>query len=301
MVDSFHDCFNRFPLGSGLYGLYHHNRYWYLGIKQNSRLGMGYYQFRLVGRYRARRYPYFSRIIIIPSEMENGNQPFCRSYDHFLCSSGRFVPYYSHGTSLACILGSANAQPVRIALGYFNSPLLWDVFAISTYLSVSLVFWWTGLLPDFAMLRDRAVTPFTKRIYSTLSFGWSGRAKDWQRFEEVSLVLAGLATPLVLSVHTIVSMDFATSVIPGWHTTIFPPYFVAGAVFSGFAMVNTLLIIMRKVVSLEDYITIQHIELMNIIIMITGSIVGVAYITELVIAWYSGVEYEQYAFLNRAT
>jgi len=183
----------------------------------------------------------------------------------------------------------------------FNSPLLWDVFAISTYLSVSLVFWWTGLLPDFAMIRDRAITPFTKKVYSILSFGWSGRAKDWQRFEEVSLVLAGLATPLVLSVHTIVSFDFATSVIPGWHTTIFPPYFVAGAVFSGFAMVNTLLIIMRKVSNLEDYITIQHIELMNIVIMITGSIVGVAYITELFIAWYSGVEYEQYAFLNRAT
>ena len=183
----------------------------------------------------------------------------------------------------------------------FNSPLLWDVFAISTYLSVSLVFWWTGLLPDFAMIRDRAITPFTKRVYSILSFGWSGRAKDWQRFEEVSLVLAGLATPLVLSVHTIVSFDFATSVIPGWHTTIFPPYFVAGAIFSGFAMVNTLLIIMRKVSNLEDYITIQHIELMNIVIMITGSIVGVAYITELFIAWYSGVEYEQYAFLNRAT
>jgi len=183
----------------------------------------------------------------------------------------------------------------------FNSPLLWDVFAISTYLSVSLVFWWTGLLPDFAMIRDRAVTPFTKRVYSILSFGWSGRAKDWQRFEEVSLVLAGLATPLVLSVHTIVSFDFATSVIPGWHTTIFPPYFVAGAIFSGFAMVNTLLIIMRKVSNLEDYITIQHIELMNIVIMLTGSIVGVAYITELFIAWYSGVEYEQYAFLNRAT
>jgi len=183
----------------------------------------------------------------------------------------------------------------------FNSPLLWDVFAISTYLSVSLVFWWTGLLPDFAMIRDRAITPFTKRVYGILSFGWSGRAKDWQRFEEVSLVLAGLATPLVLSVHTIVSFDFATSVIPGWHTTIFPPYFVAGAIFSGFAMVNTLLIIMRKVSNLEDYITIQHIELMNIVIMITGSIVGTAYITELVIAWYSGVEYEQYAFLNRAT
>ena len=183
----------------------------------------------------------------------------------------------------------------------FNSPLLWDVFAISTYLSVSLVFWWTGLLPDFAMIRDRAITPFNKKIYSLLSFGWSGRAKDWQRFEEVSLVLAGLATPLVLSVHTIVSFDFATSVIPGWHTTIFPPYFVAGAIFSGFAMVNTLLIIMRKVSNLENYITVQHIELMNIVIMITGSIVGVAYITELFIAWYSGVEYEQYAFLNRAT
>ena len=183
----------------------------------------------------------------------------------------------------------------------FNSPLLWDVFAISTYLSVSLVFWWTGLLPDFAMIRDRAVKPFQKKIYSLLSFGWSGRAKDWQRFEEVSLVLAGLATPLVLSVHTIVSFDFATSVIPGWHTTIFPPYFVAGAVFSGFAMVNTLLIVMRKVSNLENYITLQHIELMNIVIMITGSIVGVAYITELFMSWYSGVEYEQYAFLNRAT
>jgi len=183
----------------------------------------------------------------------------------------------------------------------FNSPLLWDVFAISTYLSVSLVFWWTGLLPDFAMIRDRAVKPFQKKIYGLVSFGWSGRAKDWQRFEEVSLVLAGLATPLVLSVHTIVSFDFATSVIPGWHTTIFPPYFVAGAIFSGFAMVQTLLIIMRKVCNLEAYITVQHIELMNIIIMITGSIVGCAYITELFIAWYSGVEYEQYAFLNRAT
>ncbi|MBT8283479.1 MAG: polysulfide reductase NrfD, partial [Muriicola sp.] len=183
----------------------------------------------------------------------------------------------------------------------FNSPLLWDVFAISTYLSVSLVFWWTGLLPDFAMIRDRAVKPFQKKIYGLVSFGWTGRAKDWQRFEEVSLVLAGLATPLVLSVHTIVSFDFATSVIPGWHTTIFPPYFVAGAIFYGFAMVQTLLIIMRKVCSLEAYITVQHIELMNIVIMVTGSIVGCAYITELFIAWYSGVEYEQYAFLNRAT
>ncbi|WP_417443104.1 NrfD/PsrC family molybdoenzyme membrane anchor subunit [Joostella sp.] len=180
----------------------------------------------------------------------------------------------------------------------FNSPLLWDVFAISTYLSVSLVFWWTGLLPDFAMLRDRAVKPFQKKIYSLLSFGWSGRAKDWQRFEEVSLVLAGLATPLVLSVHTIVSFDFATSVIPGWHSTIYPPYFVAGAIFSGFAMVLTLLIIMRKVSNLEAYITRVHIENMNKVILLTGGIVSVAYITEFFIAWYSGSNYEDYTYLS---
>jgi len=180
----------------------------------------------------------------------------------------------------------------------FNSPLLWDVFAISTYLSVSLVFWYTGLLPDFAMIRDRAKLPFQKKIYGILSFGWSGRAKDWQRFEEVSLVLAGLATPLVLSVHTIVSFDFATSVVPGWHSTIFPPYFVAGAIFSGFAMVQTLLIIMRKVSNLENYITIDHIELMNKVIIVTGGIVGGAYIIEYFIAWYSGSPYEDYTYLS---
>lgn len=183
----------------------------------------------------------------------------------------------------------------------FNSPLLWDVFAISTYFTVSVVFWYTGLIPDFATIRDKVSHPLRKKIYSILSFGWSGRMKDWQRFEEVSLVLAGLATPLVFSVHSIVSMDFATSIVPGWHTTIFPPYFVSGAVFSGFAMVLTLIIIMRKVMSLENYITIKHIEYMNIVIIITGSIVGVAYLTELFVSWYSGVEYESYAFINRAT
>jgi Ni/Fe-hydrogenase subunit HybB-like protein len=182
----------------------------------------------------------------------------------------------------------------------FNSPLLWDVFAISTYFSVSLVFWYLGLLPDLATVRDRCTTPAKKFIYGLLSFGWKGTARDWHRFEEVSLVLAGLSTPLVLSVHTIVSFDFATSILPGWHTTIFPPYFVAGAIFSGFAMVLTLLIIARKVLNLEEYITMQHIELMNKIIILTGSIVGVAYLTEFFMAWYSGVEYEAYAFMNRA-
>jgi molybdopterin-containing oxidoreductase family membrane subunit len=181
----------------------------------------------------------------------------------------------------------------------FNSPLLWDVFAISTYLTVSLLFWYTGLVPDFATVRDRA-KGLRRRIYNTLSFGWTGSAKHWQRWESLSLVLAGLSTPLVLSVHTIVSFDFATSVIPGWHTTIFPPYFVAGAIFSGFAMVLTLMIITRKLLHLEDYITVEHIESMNKVILLTGTIVGVAYLTELFIAWYSGYVYEQFAFFNRA-
>lgn len=183
----------------------------------------------------------------------------------------------------------------------FNSPLLWDVFAISTYFTVSLVFWYIGLIPDFATIRDRATNKISKTIYGALSFGWDGAAKTWMRYESVALILAGLATPLVLSVHTIVSFDFATSVIPGWHTTIFPPYFVAGAIFSGFAMVLTLMLVTRKVFHLEDYITVYHIELMNIIIIITGSIVGIAYITEFFIAWYSRVDAEYYAFLNRAT
>jgi Ni/Fe-hydrogenase subunit HybB-like protein len=183
----------------------------------------------------------------------------------------------------------------------FNSPLLWDVFAITTYFLVSLLFWYVGLIPDLGTIRDRATKIWKKKIYGFLSFGWVGSARHWSRHESLSLILAGLAAPLVLSVHSIVSMDFATSVIPGWHTTIFPPYFVSGAVFSGFAMVLTLLIIARKTMNLEEYITIGHIESMNKIIIATGSIVGIAYLTELFVAWYSGVEYEQYAFLNRAT
>ena len=183
----------------------------------------------------------------------------------------------------------------------FNSPLLWDVFAIATYFSVSLVFWWVGLLPDFAMLRDRALKPFQKKIYSLLSFGWSGRAKDWQRMEETMLLLAGIATPLVISVHTIVSFDFATSVVSGWHTTIFPPYFVAGAIFSGFAMVSLLLIILRKVCKLEAYITLKHIELMNTVMLVAGTIVAVAYLTEFFMAMRSHSEFEKYVFQNRAT
>jgi Ni/Fe-hydrogenase subunit HybB-like protein len=180
----------------------------------------------------------------------------------------------------------------------FNSPLLWDVFAISTYFSVSVVYWYIGLIPDFASIRDRVVKPWQKKLYSVLSFGWTGNAKAWQRFEEVSLVLAGLATPLVFSVHSVVSTDFATSLVPGWHSTIYPPYFVAGAIFSGFAMVQTLLLIMRKAMKLEAYVTRKHVEYMNIVIMVTGGIVAVAYATEFFMGWYSGVEYEYYTYMS---
>jgi molybdopterin-containing oxidoreductase family membrane subunit len=186
----------------------------------------------------------------------------------------------------------------------FKSPLLWDVFAVSIYGTVSLLFWYVGLLPDLGTLRDRAVKQgrmLRAKIMNGLSMGWTGSNRHWRHYEKAYLILAGLATPLVLSVHSVVSFDFAISIVPGWHTTIFPPYFVAGAVFSGFAMVVTLMVVARKVYNLENLITIDHLEKMNVIILVTGTIVGFAYITEFFIAWYSGVVYEQYAFLNRAT
>ncbi|MFN0203894.1 MAG: NrfD/PsrC family molybdoenzyme membrane anchor subunit [Bacteroidia bacterium] len=185
----------------------------------------------------------------------------------------------------------------------FNSPLLWDVFAISTYLTVSLVFWYLGMIPDFATLRDRfwrQGKTLASSIYGGMSFGWEGSARNWSRYEVISLILSGLCTPLVLSVHTIVSTDFATSVVPGWHTTIFPPYFVAGAIFSGFGMVQTLLVVTRKVYKLENYITIEHMENMAKIVIATGSLVGLAYSTEFFTAWYSGNLFERYVFINRA-
>ena len=182
----------------------------------------------------------------------------------------------------------------------FRSPLLWDVFAIGTYFTVSAVFWYIGMIPDFGSMRDRAKEGMKKKIYSLLSFGWNGSHRNWHRYEILCLILAGLAAPLVVSVHTIVSFDFATSVIPGWHTTIFPPYFVTGAVFSGFAMVLTLLLITRKVMKLENYITLGHIEAMCKVLILTGMIVSLAYMTEFFTAWYSGNQYEQYVFMNRA-
>lgn len=183
----------------------------------------------------------------------------------------------------------------------FRSPLVWDVFAINTYFIISLVFWYLGMIPDLATLRDRAAGKIKKAVYRVLSLGWNGSHRTWSRYEIVSLVLAGLATPLVLSVHSIVSMDFATSVIPGWHTTIFPPYFVAGAIYSGFGMVLTLLIITRKTMNLEQYITMRHLDMMSKVLLLTGSIVSYAYATEFFSAWYAGNLYERYHFINRAT
>ncbi len=182
----------------------------------------------------------------------------------------------------------------------FTSPLLWDVFAVSTYFTVSFVFWYIGLIPDFATMRDRTKNKLKKIIYSIVSLGWRHSNRHWLNYEMIYLILAGFATPLVLSVHTIVSFDFAVSVLPGWHTTIFPPYFVAGAVFSGFAMVQNVLIFIRKIFNMEHIITVDTLEKMNKIIILTGSMVGYAYAMEFFIAWYSGNQAESFAFVNRA-
>jgi molybdopterin-containing oxidoreductase family membrane subunit len=182
----------------------------------------------------------------------------------------------------------------------FTSPLLWDVFAVSTYFTVSLVFWYIGLIPDLATLRDRTANKFKKLVYSILSLGWRHSSRHWNHYEMAYLILAGFATPLVLSVHTIVSFDFAVSIMPGWHTTIFPPYFVAGAVFSGFAMVQNVLIVIRKVFKIEHIITLDTLEKMNKVMLATGMMVGYAYAMEFFIAWYSGNPIEQFVFLNRA-
>ncbi|MBP7746162.1 MAG: polysulfide reductase NrfD [Phycisphaerae bacterium] len=182
----------------------------------------------------------------------------------------------------------------------FRSPLLWDVFAVSTYFTVSLLFWYVGMIPDLATFRDRATSRFKQIMYGLFALGWTGSSRNWHRFERAYLILAALATPLVLSVHSVVSFDFAVSQLPGWHTTIFPPYFVAGAIFGGFAMVTTLAIPARQLFGLKDIITPRHLENMCKIILLTGSMVGYAYMLEFFIAWYSGSPYEGFIFRARA-
>ena len=183
----------------------------------------------------------------------------------------------------------------------FRSPLIWDVFAVSTYVTVSLLFWYVGLIPDLATLRDRTTSKVGRVLYGIFALGWRGSAMHWHRYETAYLLLAGLATPLVVSVHTVVSFDFAVSVLPGWHTTIFPPYFVAGAIYSGFAMVLTLAIPIRAVYGLQDFITMQHLNVMAKVMLATGLIVAYGYIIEAFMAWYSGNQYERFMLLNRMT
>ncbi|MCC6214972.1 MAG: polysulfide reductase NrfD [Polyangiaceae bacterium] len=181
----------------------------------------------------------------------------------------------------------------------FRSPLEWDVFAVGTYATVSLLFWYMGMIPDFATFRDRSTTKIRRIAYGIVAMGWRGSSRQWHRYERAYLLLAALATPLVLSVHSVVSFDFATSQLPGWHTTIFPPYFVAGAIFGGFAMVVTLLVPARQFFGLKYIITLRHIELMTKVILGTGMLVGYAYGMEFFIAWYSGSLYEGFTFINR--
>jgi Ni/Fe-hydrogenase subunit HybB-like protein len=181
-----------------------------------------------------------------------------------------------------------------------RSPLIWDVFAVSTYATVSLLFWFTGLIPDFATMRDKAPNTWAQKLFGTLAMGWRGSAKHWARYQKAYLLLAGLSTPLVVSVHSVVSFDFSVSIVPGWHTTIFPPYFVAGAIYSGFAMVLTLAIPVRRWYHLEDLITMRHIECMSKVMLGTGLIVAYGYAMEAFMAWYSGNQVERYTFVNRA-
>src|SRR6058998_3858328 len=183
----------------------------------------------------------------------------------------------------------------------FRSPLVWDVFAVSTYFTISLLFWYVGLIPDLATLRDRSQSRIGRVIYGILAMGWRGSAHHWHRYETAYLLLAGLATPLVVSVHTVVSFDFAISILPGWHTTIFPPYFVAGAIYSGFAMVLTLAIPLRAVYQLEDFITTRHLQNMAKILLATGLIVAYGYMIEAFMAWYGGNSYDKYVIWNRLT
>ncbi|HWT46209.1 MAG TPA: NrfD/PsrC family molybdoenzyme membrane anchor subunit [Vicinamibacterales bacterium] len=183
----------------------------------------------------------------------------------------------------------------------FRSPLIWDVFAVSTYFTVSLIFWYTGLIPDLATLRDKAKNRVAKVIYGMFSLGWRGSGRHWQRYEHIYLLLAGLSTPLVLSVHTVVSFDFSIGIVPGWHTTIFPPYFVAGAIYDGFAMVLTLAIPIRAVYHLEDFITTRHLENMAKVTLATGLIVAYGYTSEVFFGWYSANKYEGFMIWNRMT
>jgi len=241
-----------------------------MGHQRPGHVGLGDHQLRLVGRHRPRRNADLGHPAALEAGVADLDQPVRRGDDAL--RSG--------------------------LLPQWRSPLVWDVFAVSTYATVSALFWYVGLIPDLATLRDRSKNRYAQILYGSLALGWRGSARHWARYKSAYILLAGLATPLVVSVHTVVALDFAASVIPGWHTTIFPPYFVAGAIFSGFAMVLTLCIPLRAVFDLKDFITDRHLDNMAKVILATGMIVGYGYGIEAFIAWYSGNKYEAFTLLG---
>src|SRR3982075_2400427 len=237
-------------------------------------------------------------LLLLRQSWRNSINRFAEAMTLFAVASAGVFPLIHVGRPWLAYWLVSSPTPMKV-WPQFRSPLVWDVFAVSTYGTISLLFWFIGLIPDLATLRDRAENPVSKIIYGMLSLGWRGSARHWHRYETAYLLLAGLATPLVLSVHTIVSFDFAVGIIPGWHATIFPPYFVAGAIYAGFAMVLLLTIPLRKVFGLESFITMRHMHNMAKVMLATGLIVVYGYMIEAFFGWYSGNQYERFMIWNR--
>jgi molybdopterin-containing oxidoreductase family membrane subunit len=240
-------------------------------------------------------------LLLLRQEWRTSINRFAEAMTLFAVSCAAFYPIFHTGRPW---LAAYWLFPYPNTMGLwpnFRSPLIWDVFAVSTYATVSALFWFVGLIPDLATLRDRAKSKAWKIVYGIAAMGWRGSAKHWHNYETAYLLLAGLATPLVVSVHTVVSFDFATGLVPGWHATIFPPYFVAGAIYAGFAMVLTLAIPLRKFYGLEDFITLKHLENMAKVMLATGLIVAYGYMVEAFMGWYSGNTYERFMIWNRMT
>ena len=240
-------------------------------------------------------------LLLLQQDWRTSINRFAEAMTLFAVACAGIFPLFHTGRPWLALLAVARIRTRWALWPQFRSPLIWDVFAVSTYATVSLLFWFVGLIPDLATLRDRSQSPVGRVIYGMLAMGWRGSARHWHRYETAYLLLAGLATPLVVSVHTVVSFDFAVGLVPGWHTTIFPPYFVAGAIYSGFAMVLTLAIPIRAIYGLEDFITMRHLQNMAKVMLVTGLIVAYGYIIEAFIAWYSGNPYEGFMIWNRMT
>jgi molybdopterin-containing oxidoreductase family membrane subunit len=238
-------------------------------------------------------------LLLLRQEWRTSINRFAEAMTLFAVACAAFYPVFHTGRPWVAFYWLFPYPNVMGLWPNFRSPLIWDVFAVSTYATVSALFWFVGLIPDLATLRDRTASKAGKVLYGILAMGWRGSARHWNNYETASLLLAGLATPLVVSVHTVVSFDFAVGQVPGWHATIFPPYFVAGAIYAGFAMVLTIAIPLRKAYGLEDFITMRHLENMAKVMLATGLIVAYGYTMEAFMAWYSGNTYERFMIWNR--